>query len=470
MMDLPAIPVEDLYNHAPCWLLLTTPDDIVLSVNATFLDWTGYTEAEVVGRDFHMLLETGSQAFYATRYQAELWAREEVREVAVTLVTADDSLMPVLLNSVLEQADGDGQSFVRLAVFDSTSRQDYEREMLLAKRQAEVSEASVRILQEASTRFLAALTEAEVAEALAEAACEAFAASDAAVALYDSTGVAYFAAGGHLSEPLLELKADRSDDLPTLDDGPIIISSLDEAYAQSSRTGDILRSIRTEALTVVRIKDGDQNLGALVTTFGRSRQFDENAIELTQALVRQAGLVLSRVKLQVALHELAMHDQLTGLANRNLIDESLTHAMAVSARSATPIGLIFVDLDGFKAINDELGHRVGDMVLQTVATRMRSTVREVDVVGRFGGDEFVVICEGADERTALRIAERLISEIRQPMVGLPDGFSITASVGVAVHVTYDAPGTSTDSLIRRADAAMYESKRAGSDRATLASA
>jgi diguanylate cyclase (GGDEF)-like protein/PAS domain S-box-containing protein len=469
-MDVHAISSDDLYNHAPCGLLLTTPDDIVLTVNATFLQWTGYTESEVVGRDFHLLLESGSQAFYATRYQAELWAREEVREVAVTLVTAGETLMPVLLNSRLEQAGDEGESFIRLAVFDSTARQDYEREMLLAKRQAEVSEASVRVLQEASTRFLAATTEIEVAEALAEAARDAFAASDVAVALYDEHGALHFAAGAHLSEPLLELKAERSPELPALAEGMIAISSLDEAYDQSPRTGDILRSIRTEALTVVQIVDGGSPLGVLVTTFGRSRQFDERDTELVHALARQAGLVLSRVRLQVALHELAMHDQLTGLANRNLIDESLTHAMAVSARNATPIGLIFVDLDGFKAINDELGHRVGDTVLQTVAHRMRSTVRDVDVVGRFGGDEFVVICEGADENTALRIAERLITEIRQPMPGLPRDFSITASVGVAVHVTQDSPGTSNDYLIRRADAAMYESKRAGSDRATLARA
>ena len=469
-MDAASLSAEDLYARAPCGLLLTTPDDIVLSVNATFLEWTGFTESEVVGQEFHMLLETGSQAFYATRYQAELWAREEVREVAVTLVTADQTLMPVLLNSVLEQVEDGEQPFVRLAVFDSTGRQDYEREMLLAKRQAEVSEASVRVLQEASTRFLAATSETEVAEALAEAARDAFAASDVAVALYDGRGAVYFAAGGHLGEPILELKAERSADLPTLSEGMIAISSLDEAYAQSPRTGDILRSIRTEALTAVQIVDGGSVLGALVSTFGRPRQFDEHATELAHALVRQAGLVLSRVRLQVALHELAMHDQLTGLANRNLIDESLTHAMAVSARNATPIGLIFVDLDGFKSINDELGHRVGDMVLQTVAERMRRTVREVDVVGRFGGDEFVVICEGADENTALSIARRLIAEIRLPMPGLSDEFCITASVGVAVHVTHDAPGTSNDYLIRRADAAMYESKRAGSDRATLARA
>jgi diguanylate cyclase (GGDEF)-like protein/PAS domain S-box-containing protein len=470
-MEIPELSSENLYDHAPCGLLITTPDDVVLTVNATFLEWTGFAESEVVGRDFHLLLETGSQAFYATRYQAELWAREEVREVAVTLVKADESLMPVLLNSVLEPAGPATQAFVRLAVFDSTGRQDYEREMLLAKRQAEVSESSVRVLQEASTRFLAATTEAEVAEALVEAACEAFAASDAAVALYDTHGAAYFAAGAHLSEPLLELKAERSDDLPSLSEtGTIVIESLDEAYAQSTRTGDIMRSIRTEALTAVQIADGDLVLGALVTTFGRARQFEDHAMELNRALVRQAGLVLARVRLQVALHELAMHDQLTGLANRNLIDESLTHAMAVSARSALPIGLIFVDLDGFKAINDELGHRMGDVVLQTVAQRMRGTVRDVDVVGRFGGDEFVVICEGADERTAMRIAERIIAEIRKPMPGLAEGFCVTASVGVAVHLTQDAPGTTTDYLIRRADAAMYESKRGGSDRATLASA
>ncbi|PRY68031.1 PAS domain S-box-containing protein/diguanylate cyclase (GGDEF)-like protein [Glaciihabitans tibetensis] len=467
-MDVPLASSDDLYDHAPCGLLLTTPDDLVLTVNATFLEWTGYAESDVVGRDFHQLLDPGSQVFYATRYQAELWAREEIREVAFTLIKADGSAMPVLLNSVLEQADVGENSFVRLAVFDSTGRKDYEREMLLAKRQAEVSETSVRLLQEASTRFLAATTETDVAVALAEAACEAFSAADAAVVLYDAAGDAVFLAGAHLSEPLRELNDARSPQLPSLEDGMIIISSLDEVYADSSRAGDILRSIRTEALTAIRIVDGDTVVGVLVTTFGRPREFDEYAISLHHAFVRQAALVLSRVRLQLALREMAMHDQLTGLANRNLIDERLTHSMAVSARSELPIALIFVDLDGFKLINDELGHRAGDMVLQTVAERMRSTVREVDIVGRFGGDEFVVICEGADETMALSIAERILAEVRLPMPGLAEGFSITASVGVAVHVTRETAATTTDYLIRRADAAMYESKRGGSDRATIA--
>ncbi|MCU1403718.1 MAG: hypothetical protein JWQ43_21 [Glaciihabitans sp.] len=466
MSEVSPFAVDDLYDRAPCGLLTTTSDDVILTANSTFLQWTGFTADDIIGQDFHQLLETGSQTFYATRYQAELWSREQMSEVALTVLRADGTALPVLLNSQLVSSPADGTSIVQLAVFDSTARKDYEREMLAAKRSAEVSEFSVRIIQEALTRFHAATTEAELGEALVLSASEAFATSDAAVVLFHNDGTFDFAAGNHLRSSLIDFDDALLGTIrPSISEMTIL--NLDDAYADSPRAGDVLRTIRTEALTAVAIVDGNTVLGSLVCIFGRVREFDQSAIALHHALARQAGVVLSRLRLQGALREMAMHDQLTGLANRNLIDDRLAHAMAASTESGTAIALIFVDLDGFKKINDDLGHRVGDMVLQTVSARMRRSVRDPDIVGRFGGDEFVVICEGADENTARMIAERLISVIREPIPHTPDGTHLSASVGVVVHLDTDAPIT-TDLLIRRADEAMYESKRAGADRVTIA--
>jgi diguanylate cyclase (GGDEF)-like protein/PAS domain S-box-containing protein len=459
---------HDLFDLAPCGLIVTTADDIVTVVNSTFLEWTGYERHEVVGRDFHALLDPGSQAFYATRYQADLWGREDMKEIAFRLLRADGSEMPILVNAALSKSDTRARSTVRLAIFDSTARHDYEKQMLTAKRQAETSEQSVRVLQDASAMFLAAMSERDLAVALAATAREAFAAADVAVILYDD-GEIRAAEGEHLM-PMLTALNDALPELGTaLSRAELVaIRNLDDAYRRSRIAGDLMRGVRAEAITAVPISDGEHVLGALVCLFGRQRSFDQNSIDLKHALARQAGLVLSRVALQEALERLAMRDHLTGLANRNLLDERISHALAVARRTRQPIALLFADLDGFKRINDELGHRAGDMVLQVISERMVASVRDTDVVGRFGGDEFLVVCESTDAESAMHVAERLAAEIRERVDGLPEGFPVSASLGVAVYSPDLSPEVSSDSLVLQADAAMYVSKRAGGDRATLA--
>jgi len=459
---------DDLFEHAPCGLLLTTADDVITRVNATFLEWTGYRRQDLIGRDFHGLLDPGSRAFYGTRYQADLWGREEMKEVAFELVRADGSQMPILANARLVTSALGEREGVRLAIFDSTARRDYERQMLEAKRQAETSEASLRVLQEASAMFLGASDETELADALAASARDAFAASDVAVVFYDQGG--YRAVHGeHLMPMLTALQAELPEKSAEVFRSELsTVSSLDDAYRLSTRAGDLLRAARAEAFTAVPIRDGDTVLGVLICLFGRPRTFDQRSTDLHNALARQAGLVLSRVQLQAALERQAMHDPLTGLANRNMLDERISHALAMARRSHEPVAVIFTDLDGFKRINDDLGHRVGDYVLQTIAKRMGGTVRDIDLVGRFGGDEFLVLCENTHGEGALLITERLCAEIRQPIDDLPEGYAVSASVGIAVFAPDHSPEESSDSLILRADAAMYASKRAGGDRATLA--
>jgi len=124
---------------------------------------------------------------------------------------------------------------------------------------------------------------------------------------------------------------------------------------------------------------------------------------------------------------------------------------------------MFLDLDGFKTVNDRLGHHVGDAILQQVAARLRNAVRVGDAVGRYGGDEFVVVCDAAGE-AAETVAERIRDEIRAGFVEA-QGFPISASIGIAV-CSAECEAT-TDSVIGAADAAMYESKRLGRDRTTV---
>jgi diguanylate cyclase (GGDEF)-like protein len=157
------------------------------------------------------------------------------------------------------------------------------------------------------------------------------------------------------------------------------------------------------------------------------------------------------------LEHRALHDPLTSLPNRELLLDRLAVALARRVRQGTSLGVIFIDLDGFKQINDEHGHAVGDEVLVSVAHRLRREVREGDTVARYGGDEFVVLCEDlASEQTAEPLARRLSRAIAQPVTAGGRLLEVAASVGVVVERD---PTAEPEALLARADAEMYRHKR-----------
>jgi diguanylate cyclase (GGDEF)-like protein len=175
--------------------------------------------------------------------------------------------------------------------------------------------------------------------------------------------------------------------------------------------------------------------------------------------------VRQREELQFALAHQASHDPLTQLPNRAQALTLVTSALYRGLRSAEMTGLLFVDLDGFKAVNDGHGHASGDVVLQEVARRLHAAVRPGDEVCRLGGDEFVVLVEQVkSERDLLELAERLISTVSEPIVVRNQELRIGASVGVAV--SRDG-GTDADVLFAEADTATYRAKRNGRGRAEI---
>ena len=159
----------------------------------------------------------------------------------------------------------------------------------------------------------------------------------------------------------------------------------------------------------------------------------------------------------------ALHDALTGLPNRTLVLERAERLLARAAHEPTTMtGALFIDIDGFKHVNDNLGHAAGDELLRTVAQRLRGTVREQDAVGRLGGDEFVVLAEASHDASLDPLAERITNALREPVEFEDKTISVTASIGVAVG-RYPDP----DALLRDADLALYAAKAAGKDRYTL---
>jgi diguanylate cyclase (GGDEF)-like protein len=161
---------------------------------------------------------------------------------------------------------------------------------------------------------------------------------------------------------------------------------------------------------------------------------------------------------QSQLELLATRDPLTTVLNARAFAAALAQELGRNRRYGRPLALIYLDLDDFKKVNDAHGHATGDAVLRLVADAMRSAVRQADVVGRLGGDEFGVLMPETDAGVAQGVATRLVTGIRTVFRGTP---SVTASLGVVAVAGTEA---GSDELLRRADQAMYEAKRAGKDR------
>jgi diguanylate cyclase (GGDEF)-like protein len=158
---------------------------------------------------------------------------------------------------------------------------------------------------------------------------------------------------------------------------------------------------------------------------------------------------------------MAFHDSLTGLPNRALYMDRLAHALKRTQRSGESVAVLFIDLDGFKRVNDTLGHDAGDALLKIAAERVRTSVRPADTVARLGGDEFTIVLDGADADAAGIVARRLATRLAEPVPLEGQLVTIGASIGVSVK---DHPADQPDDLLRRADAAMYQAKQAGKGR------
>ena len=166
-----------------------------------------------------------------------------------------------------------------------------------------------------------------------------------------------------------------------------------------------------------------------------------------------------RLEAQARIHHLAHHDALTGLPNRAAFTDRANELLARAQAEGRPLALLFLDLDHFKRVNDSLGHPAGDMLLQTVAGRITATLREADLVSRFGGDEFVLLLHGdASVAAVAEVAMRLLAAVGAPLEVEGSAISVTPSIGVAL---FPGHGSSAAELIKHADTAMYRAKARG---------
>jgi len=444
---------EALFDHAPFGYLITDSDDVIVRANATFSAMTGLDASALVGSQFRELLPAGFQLLYETRHLPVLRLKGYVEEVFFDLVTADGTVLPVLVNAVIDGAE------VRIGVLAAANRVSYEQQLLSTQRTAESLAARVTVLQDASSAFAGGTSEKGIAVSLASILEEMLVASDACVALVDPAGSLDVVAGTNALDGLIEGDQHLLGTTVVANGTPVVVHATDEDAAEFPAVVAGLRKARLQTVVVFPMTNDSTTIGVAAAFFRRGRDLVASEVEVVLALARQASQVLTRMRAQEQLAYAALHDQLTGLANR----ASIRSSIALSLASPRRLSVMFLDLDGFKLVNDQLGHHVGDAILQEVATRLRTSVRGGDIVGRYGGDEFVVICDGTDGDAAESVAARIHDEIRAGFAEA-DGFPISASIGIAVYEG-TAP-MATDAIIGAADAAMYESKRLGRDRTT----
>jgi diguanylate cyclase (GGDEF)-like protein/PAS domain S-box-containing protein len=198
---------------------------------------------------------------------------------------------------------------------------------------------------------------------------------------------------------------------------------------------------------------------------GETRWFSINGQPLFDDTGEFAGYrgvgsdITARKLTEQRVYHVAQHDVLTGLPNRSLLQDRLGQAVAYATRSGYPVWVMMIDLDRFKYVNDSMGHKAGDVLLVTVAARLRSALRDTDTVARLSGDEFVVILsEHAGEPLSRDIVQRVMDAVARPVMLGTKEFMVTCSIGVAV---YPSEGTPADSLIEHADIAMYRAKKLG---------
>jgi len=334
-----------------------------------------------------------------------------------------------------------------------------------AYEQAQRDRDTAQALLDLSHRLAGATTEPDVSQRLAEAVPNIAGASHGVIYRWDADAERLLLSGCDLATDPTTLppaiavgEIEGATELLTAG-GPVFLD-------RTVETGDLLALLEStgvaQAACLPIVARGDL-LGLVAACFDAPIGERDRAlvIERLAALADQAATSFDNTRLLERARHQATHDGLTGLPNRPMVEELANQALAEARRAPRRVALLFVDLDRFKNVNDTLGHHAGDDLIRQVARRLAGELREVDTVGRIGGDEFVVLLtDVGGELEAVGVADRLIRALDAPFHVAGTEVFISCSVGITVAREAD---TTYEHLVQQADSAMYDAKRAGAN-------
>lgn len=421
-------------------------DGLIVGVSANVLELVGRAREELVGSPLASLLETRLRLTGSATVPAD-----------AALRTRSGTKHPVVVGLLPE--DGAIQS---IAILDVSPASPFERGFATATARGSRGQERLQILLGASVGFAGAHDELAAADLLADVAKRAFRATHVSVHLRREGDLVRVAGVNPLAEHWPEGQQPAGN--RTLLGGEVLVVRTPEEaryFMPDIPIDDMYRAAGIHAAIAAPIAYDGGPIGAFLCFFDHPREFDDEAVPLAEALADQAGQAITRIRLEQTLRRASMIDALTGLPSRRLFEDE---AMLALSAETPAVCVLFIDLDGFKAVNDQLGHAAGDVLLGQVGERLQSMVREGDSIGRFGGDEFIAVAAVSDESQGRALAERIRAALARPFAGLPSGLSITASIGLVVADRESEADFTLEHLVRAADHAMYEAKAAGGNR------
>lgn len=403
--------IEDLYDHAPCGYHSLDATGLFVHINATELAWLGYQKDEVVGKkrvtDF---FTQEGQAFFAENFP-RIKATGRLDGVELSLVCRDGSLRRVSLQAT--------------AVFDASGQFSHTRSVL----------HDITELQRAKDELTSLSREQQ---AMLDNELIGIAKVRNRVIVWKNLAVDRifgYRSAELLGQPTRVLHVDEE----------TFAREGEAAYPILQSGGHYRRQLQ------------------MLRKDGQRIWIDSNGVMISPDSGESLWMFTDITPIkdsQAHIEHIAFHDPLTGLPNRLLLSDRLQQGLALAERRGCSLAVCYVDLDGFKQVNDALGHEAGDVLLQEIARRLQGCVRANDTVSRLGGDEFVLLMtEVASAAECLAILERVLGQVARPVhTGASTQSQVSASIGVAL---YPADGRDADVLMRNADAAMYAAKRAG---------
>jgi len=282
-------------------------------------------------------------------------------------------------------------------------------------------------------------------------------AQGAIVEIAEGDEMVYRAAAGMASAQLgLRLKSEGSLSGLCVKSGGILECRDSETDRRVDR--DACRRVGLRSMVVAPLVYNGTMIGVLKIASPEAAAFDARDVKVLELMTGLIGAAIYKASDFNELYHRATHDPLTGVSNRALFYDRLRQGLLLADRRASALGIVNLDMDGLKPINDRFGHRAGDAAIREMATRLRRVCRQTDTVARLGGDEFGVVLQDVKDRASVdHQADRISAEIDAPLQFEDQELKLGASLGIAV---YPDDGTDVPGLIDKADQAMYAAKRA----------